>query len=158
MPVSLAPYDQERHAAPDFYHLGLNDVMVPLKCCKHHVTLTLIPMALCDTNISGMIGCQWQWQLCNMTKKVLLLLISCLDVRSVVLPLTMLIASCDANISANGMTWPEKSCCTSLQSSWPNKCNGAIDNAINTTCCLCQYQWQHITKRFMLHLISIILT
>ena len=31
------------------------------------------------------------------------------------------------------MTWPEKPCCTSFQSSWLNKCNGATRNAIIIT-------------------------
>ena len=52
-------------------------------------------------------------------------------------------ASCDANISTNGMTWPETSCFTSVQSSWPNKCNDAIDSI---ACCLYKSQWQHLIK------------
>ena len=60
-----------------------------------------------------------------------------LDVRNAVVPLTVPVASCDA-ISANGITWPERSYCSSFQSFWPNKCNGAIDNAMSIPCCLCQ--------------------
>ena len=74
-------------------------------------------------------------------------LFDCLDVRNVVVPLTVLVASCDANMSANVMIWLEKSGCTSFQSSWLNKCSGTIGNAISITCCLCQYQWQYMTRK-----------
>ena len=70
--------------------------------------------------------------------------------------------------NANGIMWcqhqcqwhdmSEKSCYTSLQSSWDNKYNAAIDIAISITCCLCECQWQHMTKKVILHLISIIFT
>ena len=70
----------------------------------------------------------------------------CLFVRKVVVPLTMLMTPCNVNISANGMTWPERSCCILFQSYWPHKCNGTFDNTICITCCLCQSLWEHITK------------
>ena len=70
-----------------------------------------------------------------------------LDARNIVVLLTMLMALYDASISGNGMTWPEKSCCSSFQSSWPNKCKVAIDTDISIYCCLCQCQWQHMTKK-----------
>ena len=70
----------------------------------------------------------------------------CLYLRSVMVKLRMLMSLCDANTSANGMTWQENPCCTSFQSSWHNKCMGAVDNATTIMCCLCQCQWQHMAK------------
>ena len=102
----------------------------------HHVTTP--PMAACDANGNGNYV---TWPKGHAAPHF-----DCLDVWNVVVPLTMLMASCDA-ISANSIAWPEKSCCTSFQSSWPKKCNGAIDNSINITCCLHQCQWQHMTKK-----------
>ena len=40
-----------------------------------------------------------------------------LDLRNAVVPLMTPLALCDASISTNGVTYPEKSCCTSFQSS-----------------------------------------
>ena len=46
----------------------------------------------------------------------------------------------------------------SFWSSWPNKCNDAIDDTIGMMWHWCQHQWHYLTKRIMLHLILIILT
>ena len=40
----------------------------------------------------------------------------------------------------------KKSCYTWFWSSWPNKCNGAIDDASGIICYSLQCQWHHITK------------
>ena len=37
----------------------------------------------------------------------------CLDLRNVLVPLTMPLPSCDAVTEANCVTWPKKPCCTS---------------------------------------------
>ena len=54
-----------------------------------------------------------------------------LDLRNAVVPLTVLLAS--GGTSANGVTWPQKSCCNSFISSLPEKCNGIIDYIVNIT-------------------------
>ena len=64
-------------------------------------------------------------------------------VANAMVPLMMPSVSCDAN---NGFIWPKKSCCTVFQSSWPNKQNGAIDNAISVLCCSHLCQQVHLTK------------
>ena len=50
----------------------------------------------------------------------------CLEVTNAIVPLTMPSAPCDANASTKCITWPKRSCCTSLQLSWPNKCHDAV--------------------------------
>ena len=63
--------------------------------------------------------------------------------------------SCDANI---GITWPKKSFCAMFQSSWPNKHNGAIENAISTMWCWHWCQQHHLSRRVKWHLVSIVST
>ena len=106
---------------------------------------------------------------------------NCLDLRNALIPLMTLLSSCDTNTGANGVTWqklchwwycfhcmtpmlvlmaswPKRSCCTSFWLSWPGKCSGSIDSAISIMWCWHWHQWHHVTKKVMLHLISIALT
>ena len=71
----------------------------------------------------------------------------CHDVRNAVVPLTMMMSSCHANISVKGMPRSEMSHCTWFQSSCPNKYHGSIDNTISITCYLCQCQRKVMTKK-----------
>ena len=71
-----------------------------------------------------------------------------LDLTNGMVPWTTLLASCDIDISIYGITWPKRLFCTLFQSSWPNKCSGAVDNAIHIAWCWCQcQQYQMIEKR-----------
>ena len=81
----------------------------------HNVTQT--PMAAYDSNASGYCV---TWPESHVTSNF-----ECFDLKNIFVTLRILIASNDANPSANGMTWQEKSCCTSLLSSWPKECNDA---------------------------------
>ena len=53
---------------------------------------------------------------------------------------------------------PPVSCCTLFESSWPSKQNGAIDNVISVLWCSHWFHHHHMTKRVMLHLISLVFT
>ena len=71
------------------------------------------------------------WRLLYMvtwTKSHVASYFNCLDPRNTVVPLMMMMsASCNANATINGVTWPEKSFCISFQLSWPKECNGTLD-------------------------------
>ena len=76
---------------------------------------------VCNGPIDDAIGIMWyqywcQWH--HSTKKVVHLILIILDIRNELMSLTMSFASCDGN--ANGVTWPNKLCCTSFQSIWTN--------------------------------------
>ena len=58
----------------------------------------------------------------------------------------------------NGINWIKISCCTSFWSSGAKKCICAIHNAKAIIWCQCSHQKHHMTKKVILHLISIILT
>ena len=58
------------------------------------------------------------------------------DLNNGMVPLITLLASCHTDTSINGIQWPEKSCCTFFQLSWPNEYSGAID--ITWYWCQCQ--------------------
>ena len=51
-----------------------------------------------------------------------------------------------------------KSCFTSFWLSWPGKCNDSTDNGISIVWCQHWDKWHHMTKKVMLHLISVVLT
>ena len=89
-------------------------------------------------------------------KIILHLILLCLGLRNAVAPSMMPSAPYDVGTGTNGIAWPRKLCCTSLQFSWPMKWNVVIDDAVGITWCWCQ--WLHITKKVMLHLLLIILT
>ena len=78
------------------------------------------------------------------------------DLSSGMLPLIMLLESCDTDTSINAITWPKKLSCISFWLFWLNKCSGAIDDASGIT--WCWLQWHHMTKSVMLYLLFIILT
>ena len=68
-------------------------------------------------------------------------------------PLMTLLESCDTDTSINGITWPNRLCCTLFQIPWPNECNGAVDNSIGITWCWCQCHvlndWKgHVASHF----------
>ena len=46
--------------------------------------------------------------------------------------------SCDADTGTNGITWQRKSCCTTIQLSWPKKCSSVIDDAVGIIWCRSQ--------------------
>ena len=46
--------------------------------------------------------------------------------------------------------------CTSFWLSWPIECNSVTDDVIIIMFCSCQYQWHHMTREVMLHLIFIV--
>ena len=56
----------------------------------------IMPSALCDadTDTNG----------CHMTKKAMLDIFHCLNQRNAVVPLMIPVVSCDANVSASGVT------------------------------------------------------
>ena len=65
---------------------------------------------------------------------------------NVVVPFSISLTSHDTNTVISGVTWSKESCCTLFQSSWPNKCNGAIGNAISVT--RCQHTCYHAAPHF----------
>ena len=70
-----------------------------------------------------------------------------LYIRKAIMVLMTPLASHDTSTGTSSITWPKRSCCTSFLSSWPEKCNGAVDNALSITCWWCQCQWNHMTKQ-----------
>ena len=60
-------------------------------------------------------------------------------------PLMMLLISCDADTSTNGVTWV-KSHHTSFWSSWSIKCSGAIFHTFVIMWCQDKCQWPRMTK------------
>ena len=170
-------HNQKGHVASNCDYPDLSNVMVTLRIltasCGTNMSasgMTLQERSCCTSFLSSSpmecsdaFSIKWQghsnqWH--YMTKNVILHLTDHLDIRNVMVLLTIPSASCDADADAdtNDVTWPKKSCCTLFWSSWPKDCNGAINNALCITCCWCQCQWHHITKEIMLHLTSIILT
>ena len=67
------------------------------------------------------------------------------------------LASHDADPSANGITWPKRSCCFSFQLTWPDKWNGVIGDTGWHHATLKQASMASNDQKFMLHLILIIL-
>ena len=123
MPVIRAKHEQKGHVAPHFNCLDVRNAMVPL----------LMPLVT---------WCQDKWHLGMLTlmpvmshdqKSYVASNFSCLDLWNAIMPLMILLASCDTN--ATGITWPNKSCCTSFWSSWCKKFSGAIIDAVSIMCC-----------------------
>ena len=111
--VLIMPINQKRHVALHFDCLYLRNTIMPfmmlLTSCYtdsdpkwHHVTP--IPVASCNANASG--NCI-TWPKSLVTSNF-----DCLDPRNVMLPQTMLTASCDAITSVSGIIWSQKLCCT----------------------------------------------
>ena len=123
----------------------------------------------CNGTINDAIGIMWYTSARGITSPKMHVAhhFNCLDIRNVMVPLTIPSASCDPGADAYGVTWPKKSCCTSFwfsclvsldlrnafvplmmslvshdqkkkscsmlfQSSWPNKQNHSIDNAVSS--------------------------
>ena len=96
-------------------------------------------MASCDTNssTSGV----------TLPKSHVALHFHNLDLRKAMMPLTMLLASYDADASASVITWPKQPCCISVWSSLHVECNGIIDDTVSITWHWHQCQWCHMTKK-----------
>ena len=77
-----------------------------------------------------------------------------LDLTNEVVPLMILLASPDDDAGANGITEWKKWCHISCWSSWPNKWNGAIADTVGIIWHWNQYQWNHMSKKVMLHIVS----
>ena len=87
-----------------------NTVTHLLWCYQHHVMLMPEPMAL-----HGQKG--------NDTSHF-----DCLDLKNGIALLVMPLTSDHSDTGGNGITWPQKSFCTSFWWSWPKKCSGACNN------------------------------
>ena len=75
-------------------------------------------------------------------------------------PLMILLASCDSDGSTNGVTWPKKTCCTFFDHLYVMDAMvpfmmllASFDGDTNIMWCWCQHQWCHMTKNVNLHLI-----
>ena len=73
-----------------------------------------------------------------------------LDQRNVLIPLTALYASHDADALTNGITWARRSCCTSLLSSWSKKYGGATYDTVSFMWHWHWCQWHQLTPTLML--------
>ena len=63
-----------------------------------------------------------------------------LDLRNEMVHLKLPLVSQDSNANAIGITWPTKSCCSSVSSFLPKECNGDIDNVDGIMWCQHCYQ------------------
>ena len=97
IPESMESHDQYSHVAPHFDCLDLRNAVVPL------MMPMLVPMAS------------------HGQKSHVVPHFDYLDLRNAIVPLTM--PSVYHAASANGITWPIKSCCTSFWLSWSKECN-----------------------------------
>ena len=128
------------HVTPHFRYLYLRNIIILLMfhCfdLRNAVVSFTMPLALYDaigTGVSIKMSCCTSFQLyCHY-----------------MMPIS---ASLDA--SANGFTWPKRSCCMSLWSSLPMGCNGIIGSISHW----CWQQRHHMTSKVMLHFILIIWT
>ena len=82
---------------------------------------------------------------------------NCLDLTNSMVPFMMPSALCVA-ANANSVTWSKKSHCTSFWSPWPKECRDATEDAVSIIWHWCWYQWSHITKKVIFHIISILVT
>ena len=128
---------KDSHATPCFYHLILTNVVVPLT----------MPLASWDADIgtNGII-----WPLSPVVPHF-----DCPDLTNAIVLLVILAASHD--VTANAVTKPIQPCCTLFWSSWPNTCDGTIDNNVSIIWCWHSHQWCHMIKKVMMNLISITL-
>ena len=91
--------------------------------------------------------CQSQW--CHMMKNNHdVPHFDCLDWRNAIMPLMMLPALCDTDISTNSVTWPKMSCWASFILSWPKEWNGSIDDAFGITWSQYHCHWCHLGPHF----------
>ena len=109
--VPMVSHDQKIHFATPFDHLDLTNVMGP--SASHYA----------KTCTSGIIwpkksGCISFWLLWPNKWMVLLMI---------------LLVTLNVDTSTNIITWPKRSCYTSLQSSGSNDCGVAIANAVGVT-------------------------
>ena len=121
-------------------------------CCWYHVTLLSAIVshdqksnfALHFDLTHGMVplmmlGIMWHWHQnqwhCMTKKSKITHCFKCLDLMNAVELLTMPLVWHDVDASANSDQWLKKSCCISFWSSWTNKCNDGIDDAISVMSC-----------------------
>ena len=140
MPTPLPSHDQWSHVVPHFDCLDLGNEWCHWQCHfasgdtgasgitwpKYHIAPHFNCLDLAKTMVPFMMqsaSCD-QWH--NMTKKVMLHLISinCLGLRNAIVPLMMLFALCYSG--ANGVTWPKETGCISFQLPLPKKNSDAI--------------------------------
>ena len=132
--------------------------LLPFNCL--YLRNTVMPFMMClvscdsDTNPSGIMWHQWHHLMLKSVagvshdqKSHVTSNFDCLDLRNVMEMLRMLTASCDTNSSANGITWPEKLCCTSFLLFWPKECNDAFGIKWHWH----WDQWLYMTRKVILH-------
>ena len=171
MPGSTASHNQKSHVAPHFDHLDLMNAMVlfTMPSAWHDVdtsvnciSWSMLHLVLIILTLQMQWSC-WQCHWYHLTPMLMwskshaALCFNCLDLTKAMVLLTTLSMSCVGNADVNGTALQNSSCCTSLQLSWPYECSDAIDNAIGITWWQCWYEWYHMMKEVMLHLIWIIL-
>ena len=151
MPLAIVSCNQKSHVTSKFDILDLWNVMVMLgmlaASCDDNTSANAMAwqeMSCCISFLSSWpkawndaIELKWHWHWHQWTlhdhKGHLVCHFDHLDIRNVMVLLTMPSASCDADAGANGVTLPKRSCCTSFYSSWPKECNGIINNAVCIT-------------------------
>ena len=126
---------------------------------SHHMTKRVCctsfwPSGLskCSVSIDDAIGITWCWCWCQwhyMTKCNVTSPFDHLDLTDGMAPLMTLLASCDTDTSINGITWPNKICCTLFWSSWPNVYSGAVDKCHWSMWCWSQCQHCQMTDKII---------
>ena len=117
-----------------WHHLTLNPVQMAsngqfqLSWCKVYNIAIFMPLALHDTDASGI-----TWPKSHVTSPFYHL-----DLTNGMVPMMMLLTSCETDTSINGITWPKKLCFILFQSSRPNEYTDAITNVIGIT----WYRWK----------------
>ena len=106
------------------------------QCCWCHV----MPILMASHNQKAHVASQFDYP----------------DLQNTMVTLMTPLTSSDASTGTNGVTSPEKSCCPSFWSSWPNKCYGATDDVMGIMWCWCKSH--HMSKKVMFHLNLIALT
>ena len=112
------------------------------------MVLLMMPSESCDTDASAS-GIIWP--------KVYGSTVDHFDLTNVVVPIDDAIRTMPCWYQHLCVTSPKQSCCTSFQLSWPNKCNGSIDDTTGIMWFWHCWIWYHMTK-ITLHLILIVLT
>ena len=136
---------------------GTNGITWLEKSCYTSFQLSL-PKE-CNGTIDDTVSVLWGWSMVshNQESHVVPPFDSC-DLRNTMVPLMTMLVSCNTNTGANGISWPKKSCCTSFQSYLPKEFNGPVNDAVGIMWCWHWHQWHHMTRKVMLHLISVVFT
>ena len=123
IPISMASHGQKSHVTSPCDQLDPTNGMCHWWHYWYHVSLTLTSVAKNGQNV--VVHC-----------------FNCYDLMNTMVLLIIHITYCWCQCQQCQMT--EKSCCISFWSSWPNKCNGCMDDAISIMCC---QHWYHMTQR-----------